>query len=535
MNAFTLGLIALAFLAMGYRFYGSFVERLFGVDPHQQTPAQKNYDGIDYVPARHWFVLFGHHFAAIAGAAPIIGPVIAVSIWGWGPSLLWILLGCVFMGAVHDFGALMASVRHKGWSVAEIGGIVIGPRTRVLFSGFIWMALILIVAVFVFFAAKTYVEEPRVILPSLSLIPVAIIVGFMLYNFKVNQWVTTLVGVGLMTALIVLGNYVPIDLGDHGLLIWSVTLLVYCFVASVIPVQILLQPRDYLCGLLLVTGLVSGYAGLAISRPEVSLPFFVSWKGEEGLLWPMLFVTIACGAISGFHALVASGTSSKQLPNEKHAKKVGFGTMLMEGAVAVLAILAVLAGFRDQGSLMQMLASGGPGPIAAFSQGFQALTNPFFGAFGAIVAITILNAFILSSLDAATRIGRYITQELFGIKSRYGATLIIVVLAGSLALSGKWKQIWPIFGASNQLVAALALLVVTSWLMALKKPLVYTLIPAALVLTTTIGALMYNAVKFFHTHDYLLLGIAVVLIVLAGLVLLEAIEVFRKRRPVQIS
>ena len=530
MNTLVIGGIAVFLLFLGYRFYGNRIEKLYGIEPDRKTPAVENYDGVDYVPARNWFVLFGHHFASIAGAAPIIGPVIAVSIWGWGPSLIWIVLGCVLMGGVHDFGALIASVRHKGGSIAEIGGIVIGKRTRLLFAIFIWLTLILLVAVFIFFSARTYVEEPKVVLPSLGLIPIAMLVGFMLYNLKLNQLLTTILGLSLMIALIILGCYFPVNLGEKSILIWIIILLVYCSVASVLPVQILLQPRDYLCGLFLVAGVISGYGGLVLTHPQISLPVYVEWEGEAGMLWPMLFVTIACGAISGFHSLVASGTSSKQLPSERDAKKIGYGAMLVEGAVAVLAVITVLAGFKEQSALSQMLAKGGPGPIAVFSHGFQAMTNPFFGAFGGIIAITILNSFILSTLDTATRLGRYITQELFGVKNRYFATLIIVVLTGILALSGRWKQLWPIFGAANQLVAALALLVITIWLLLQKKPVFYTLIPAIFVLITTVGALCFNSVKFYQHKDYLLLAIAVALIILAFLVLIEAIEVFKKRR-----
>jgi len=352
----------------------------------------------------------------------------------------------------------------------------------------------------------------------------------MLYTLRLNQWITTLVGLALMIGLIFLGNKMPIALGENSLFIWIVVLSVYCFVASVIPVQILLQPRDYLCGLLLVGGVIAGYGGLILTRPDIGLPFYVSWKGEGGMLWPMLFVTIACGAISGFHALVSSGTSSKQLPSEKDAKKIAFGGMLMEGGVAVLALFAILAGFKEQDALAQMLAKGGPGPIAAFKEGYTIITTPFFGAFGGIIAVTILNAFILSSLDAATRIGRYITQELFGTKNRYGATIIVVLVSAILALSGKWKQIWPIFGASNQLVAALALLVITSWLIGQKKPIFYTLIPAIFVLVTSVGALVYNAIIFFKSNDYLLLGIDMVLIILAFFVSIETVGVLKRRR-----
>ena len=530
MNTLGIAGVCLALLCLGYRFYGRRIEKLYGIEPERKTPAETNYDGVDYVPAKHWFVLFGHHFAAIAGAAPIIGPVIAISVWGWGPSLIWIVVGCIFMGAVHDFGSLVTSIRYGGRSIAEIGGEVIGRRTRILFSIFIWLTLILVVAVFVFFSAKTYVEDPRVVMPSMGLIPIAMLLGFMLYSLKMNQWIATIIGIVLMISFIVAGKFFPVNLGSNSLMIWSIVLLVYCFIASVIPVHILLQPRDYLCGLLLVAGMVSGYAGLIITHPPVTQPAFIAWNGETGMLWPMLFVTIACGAISGFHSLVASGTSSKQLANERDAKKIGYGAMLMEGAVSILALVAILAGFKTHGSLSLMMAKGGPGPIAAFSRGYKTITQPFFGPYGGLVAVTILNSFILSSLDAGTRIGRYITHELFGIKNRYLSTFIMVALSAILALSGKWKQLWPIFGAANQLVAALALLVITGWLIIQKKPIRYTLLPAIFVLVTTIGALCFNVLSFYRQNDFLLMGTAIVLIILSFLVLFEAIDGFRKTR-----
>jgi carbon starvation protein len=530
MNAMVLGIIVLGLFYLGYHNYGKRIERLWDIDPSRPTPAKELYDGIDFVPARHWFFLFGHHFAAIAGAAPIIGPVIAVAIWGWGPAIIWILIGCIFMGGVHDYGALMASIRHQGRSIADIAGDIISKRTRLLFSLFIWLTLILVVAVFIFLSAKTYVEDPKIIIPSLGLIPIAILVGFMLYNLKANQIATTLLGLVLLIVSIVLGNYLPVDLGKNGLTIWIIVLLVYCFAASVTPVQILLQPRDYLCGLILGAGIAFGYGGLLITHPSIHAPAFISLKWEHGvMLWPLLFVTIACGAISGFHSLIAGGTTSKQLSNERDGKKVGYGSMLMEGTVAALATLVVISGIKEHQVLSQMLAKGGPGPIAAFACGYKTITSLFFGDFGGMIAVIILNSFILSSLDAGTRIGRYIIQELFKVKNRYIATFIMVILSGSLALSGKWKEIWPVFGASNQLVAALALIVITSWLLSQKKAIRYTLIPAIFVLITAVGALIHQIYSFLISKNYLLMVIASVLVVLAVFVCSEAFPIFRQR------
>jgi carbon starvation protein len=528
MNVLWICIVTVGIFFLGYRYYGNLAAKLYGINPKRKTPAFENYDGVDYVPARHWFFLFGHHFAAIAGAAPIIGPVIAVAVWGWGPALIWVLLGSIFMGAMHDYGALICSVRHRGMSIADIAGGLISRRTRLLFLLFIWLALILLVAVFVFFSAKTYVEDPKIVVPSLGLIPIALLVGFMLYRWKASQVGTTLLGLLLMVALTVAGNYMAVDLGDDALNIWIMVLLIYCFCASVTPVQILLQPRDYLCGLILVAGIIFGYGGLVVSHPSSSIAPFVAWNTSLGMLWPMLFVTIACGAISGFHALIASGTTSKQLPNERHAKKIGYGSMLMEGIVAALAIFTIIGGIKNHAILSKMIAQDGPGPIAAFAQGYRVITSPFFGDFGGTVAVVILNSFILSSLDAGTRIGRYILQELFGIKNRYLSTFIIVLLSGCLALSGKWTQIWPIFGASNQLIAALALIVLTAWLLSRGRSIYYTSIPAIFMLFTTIGALVYKILQFSVSKEYPLMVIGFVLMILAMVVFLEAIIMVKR-------
>jgi len=332
--------------------------------------------------------------------------------------------------------------------------------------------------------------------------------------------------------LIILGNYLPLELVKFTvrikgftlalgpLQIWSIGLLIYAFFASITPVQILLQPRDYLCTFLLFGGIILGFGGIILSRPVMRLPAFVGWKGTSGYLWPMLFVTIACGAISGFHSLVASGTTSKQLLNEKDARKIGYGAMVMEGLVALLALLIVGGAMANLSTLREILERGG-GPVAAFGQGFAQVTKPFLGGFGVLVAITILNAFILTTLDTATRIGRYLTQELLGIKNRYISTFIVVIFAGALALSGKWSAIWPMFGTANQLVAALALIVVTSWLLSKGKTIKFTLLPSLIMLATTVGALVYQIIRFVKGEDWLLLFIALTLLSLALYMLLE--------------
>ena len=334
---------------------------------------------------------------------------------------------------------------------------------------------------------------------------------------------------GILVVLIIFGNYLPIDLGKNSLIIWSIVLLIYCFIASVTPVQILLQPRDYLSSFLLFAGMTFGYIGLIISRPQVHFPVYLVWKGTEGMLWPILFVTIACGAVSGFHSLIASGTTSKQLPNERYARRIGYGGMVTEGLVAVLALLAVVCGLSNQEALSSFLTKGGPGPVAAFGKGYGQITASFLGSFGAIFAITMLNSFILTTLDTATRIGRYLTTELFKINNRYFSTLIIVFLGGWLALSGKWNKIWPAFGAANQLIAALTLIVVTCWLLSRKKTTGYTLIPSIFMALTTVGALIFQMSQYIRDNDWLLLTIAGILVCLAIFIFLETIMAVKKK------
>lgn len=532
MNTLYIALGAIVLFWLGYLFYSRAFAKVWNIDPSRDTPAKTHYDGVDYVPAKHWTVLFGHHFASIAGAAPIIGPILALGLWGWFPALLWIVFGTILFGGIHDFSSLMVSLRHGGTSIADVAKTVISRRAKIVFSIFIWLTLILVIAVFVHFCAQTFVVEQKIAIPTVGLIPVAMLIGFMLYDLKFNQTSTTILGLALLAGLIILGNYFPLELVKltfkiqdftltlGPLQLWSIGLLIYAFFASITPVQILLQPRDYLCAFLLFAGIILGFAGIAFSRPEIQFPAFIAWKTDQGFLWPMLFVTVACGAISGFHSLIASGTTSKQLPNENDARKIGYGAMIAEGLVALLALLIVGGTFAGASSLNKVLDKGG-GPIAAYGQGFAQVTKPFLGDWGGLMAVTILNTFILTTLDTATRIGRYLTSELLGIKNRYIATFIVVILGGALALSGKWSVIWPMFGTANQLVAALALIVVTAWLLSHEKSIKFTLPPSLIMLVTTIAALIYQIIRFIKTQDWLLVVIAFALLGLAFYMLLE--------------
>ncbi|PIU83296.1 MAG: carbon starvation protein A [Elusimicrobia bacterium CG06_land_8_20_14_3_00_38_11] len=538
MNSLIIAVCGILALIIGYRFYGNVIEKLWDIDKSRKTPAVAQYDGIDYVPAKHWLILFGHHFSSIAGAGPIIGPVLAVVLWGWFPAFLWLVIGTVFIGAVHDFCSLVASLRNKGKSIADIAETVMGKKVKLFFALFLWMALVLVVAVFAASTATTLVQEPRIVVPTFGLIFLAVFVGFMIYRLKVNLVLSTGIGVAGLVILLIAGFNFPVSVTN--LNFWLVVLLVYAFIASTLPVHILLQPRDYLSTFILFFGLGFGYIGLFITRPVMHTPAFISWNTSTGMLWPMMFVFIACGAISGFHSLISSGTTSKQISNEKDAKKIGYGAMVLEGVLALMTLLAVSAGLYwnketgPAGLVYPELIKSGDW-IGTFAAGYGEITKPLLGAtFGKLVAIITLNAFVITTLDTATRITRYISEELFGdglkisvFKNRYFSTLIVIVCAGYLAF-GNWKAIWPIFGASNQLVAALVLIVITNYLLSKKKPIKYTVFPAIFMLLTTVYAIVYLTINFFKKENYLLTSIGTILLFLAVFVVIEGIKSFRK-------
>jgi len=541
MNSLLVALFGLTLFALGYFFYATFIEKkVWKVDFTKQTPAVLKDDGLDYVPAKHWTVLFGHHFASIAGAGPIIGPVIACALFGWGPALLWIVIGSIFIGGIHDFSSLMLSLRHHGMSVGHVAESILNRRSRLVFSGFLWLALILVVAVFAAVTAQTMIAEPRIVIPTLGMIITAILFGLMVYRWQVHQWPATLVALALMGYFIYLGLQYPIALNlPNALTIWIIVLLAYAFIASIIPVNILLQPRDYLSSFILFFGLILGYLGIFVSLPKMNAPMFVNYQSTQGPLWPMMFVIIACGAISGFHSLISSGTTSKQLRYKPEAKKITFGGMILEGVLSLLAIIAVCAGLYWIGGppgLVYPELIKESGWIVTFGKGFGQLVAPLTGStVGALIAMFTLNAFVLTTLDSATRITRYITEETLGdalgikiFRNKYASTILIVLIALWLAL-GSWTAIWPVFGASNQLIAALVLLLASVYLFQKRQPSIYTFLPAVFMTVTTIGALIYEMFVFFQSNNFLLFTIAAVLLVLAGDMLIEAYKAMKKR------
>lgn len=551
MTSILLAAVGLAALVLGYRFYSPRVEKWLGVEHKDTTPAVELNDGRDFAPAKHWIVLFGHHFASIAGAAPIIGPVIACLFWGWLPAVIWVVVGGILFGAVHDFTSLALSLKHEGRSIAAVTGTVVGKTGKVLFSLFVFLALILVVAVFAASAGKTLATTPQVVVPTFGLIVVALIVGTLMYRMGLSTVLCSVIGIALLFGLIVAGYYLPVELPvANAAKWWTVILLIYGVVASVVPVTVLLQPRDHLAAGVLFFGVFFGYLGLLITHPSLKAPAIVAFDGPKGWLWPMLFVNIACGAISGFHSLVASGTTSKQLPRMKDARIVGYGGMIAESALSLLAIVAVCAGLywktapAGAGAPVYQEVFKEGGWIAAFGAGYGAIAKGLLGGLATLVGITMLKTFIMTTLDSATRITRYIGNELFGetlgikpMKNPYVATVFVGVLAGALAL-GNWKAIWPVFGSSNQLIASLVLIVATVYLLQRGRRSIFVAIPAVLMLVTTIGAMIYNLYAFLTADkpNILLASVTVLLLVMAAFLVIRSIELVTEvRRGVKVE
>jgi len=567
MLALAILVIAVISLGLAYRFYGSLLaKQVMQLDDSLPTPAHTMRDDRDYVPS-HPAVVFGHHFASIAGLGPLLGPAIAV-IWGWLPALIWILLGSIFVGAVHDLGCLFTSIRHKARSIGDITEEVVSHRARVLFLLFAIFAMSLAMGVFVLNIAQLFSpgeggaeggHVPEAVLPSLMLIVIAITVGVLRYRFKLSLLPLTIFGVMASLFFVWLGTIYPLS-GIGGITftpsLWTYALMVYAFVASVLPVWLLLQPRDYLnsfqlflgMGMLFVGVLVGSLSGhLHLAAPAVNLH-------AENLppIFPMLFITVACGAVSGFHSLVASGTTSKQLDKESHALPVAYGGMLTEGLLATLALLGVAAGF----TAVEWSQNYADWKLA----GAKALSNFVHGA-GFLVAqtgvphnlakvfvATVAIGFALTTLDTATRLIRYNIQELgtaFRLKpitNPYIATGVAVLLIGFFALlkipdpvTGQLKPagtiLWALFGTSNQLLAGLALLVVTLYLRSFGRPTVFTAAPMGFMLVVTISALLLSIRNFFLQSNWFLLGFSCLILALAIWLLVEAVLTL-KRQPV---
>jgi len=547
---------------IGYRFYaGRLDSELIHPDVKRVTPALEQNDGIDYVPSKP-LVLFGHNFASIAGAGPVIGPIIAMHHFGWAITLVWILLGNVFIGAVHDYLTLMVSVRNRGSSIADIAESTMGYRAKAVFAIFLVLAMLLVIAVFGVVAAKTLIAQPEMVFPTFAIIPVSVILGWCIYKKNFNLKMASLIAVLAVIINIYIGFHIPLSIREEGvmgfspLIFWFIVLMIYAGIASVLPVQILLQPRDYLSTYILFGSMALAILGLLWVGPELNTPAWRSaMSDKQGPVWPMLFVLVACGAVSGFHSLVAGGTTSKQLSNEMQGKIISYGGMLTEGVVAVVTVLLVGGGLywvAPQGGGIDMTQLGfretlqSGGWILAFGNGFGNIVHqmlPFLSfTFASMIAVLALNTFVLTTLDTAVRITRFLVQESLGdrvfvFKNKYVVTVTVVFAAYLIGATDGWQKIWPIFGATNQLIAAVALFVVATWLMAVKKPTQYVLYPAIFMVITTIGALGWQAYRFFTApQPNLFLGsTAVVLIGLAVFVGNEGRQALKGRRVISVS
>jgi carbon starvation protein len=522
-----LTLLALGFLiwlVFGYFAYGRWIARQFRLDDSRETPANKINDGVDFVPAKR-FYLFGQHFSAIAAAGPIAGPIIASVAWGWLPSLVWIALGVVLIGAVHDFTALASSVRHGALSIAEITKEKLGTGAGRAMMGFIWIALVYVIVAFTDITAGTFVSgddalvgETRfnpggaVATASVMYLGLSVILGLVERFLKPPLWLATIIFVPATFALSYLGTQFSYVL-NFGHLTWSVLILIYCVVASLVPVWALLQPRGYLGGFVLYTAIAVGVIGVFFGGYTIQQPAFKSFDvgGMTGLLFPFLFVTIACGACSGFHGLVCSGTTSKQIDKESHVRPVGYGGMLAEGFVAFIALVTVMIVASDA-----LVASDGrtlpPGKI--YGNGIGNFLTILIGKENIQFAITFgamaFSTFIFDTLDVSMRLGRYIVQELCGLPGRIGA---VVGTLGTVALPfiliffakpGSYLDFWTLFGASNQMLASLTLLSITVWLYQARKRIAFTLLPMIFVLTVTfcaLGLLVYGNLSTSTGYD----------------------------------
>ncbi len=524
MNLALLGLGFVVLLAVGYRLYGGWVARQFALDDQYVTPAHKVNDGVDFVPTRP-FYLFAQHFSAIAAAGPIVGPILACQNWGWAPSLLWIGLGVVLIGAVHDFSSLAASVRHGACTVAEITRRQLGGRAGTAMMAFIWLALVYVIVAFTDITAATFVGKSEelealnvtfnrggaVAAAALMYLSLAVILGVVQRFLKPPLWLVTALFVPATLGVVWLGTLPQVSTflvfaTNHPTKLWGLLILVYCCVASMLPVWALLQPRGYLGGFVLYLVLILGVIGVFFGGYEVQQePFkgLVALDDRQqpkpmGTLFPFLFVTIACGACSGFHGLVCSGTTSKQVDRETHMQPLGYGAMLCEGFVALIALVTIMIATKEQ-------AAQDPGRIygdgvASFLMLLIDSDDPVILQerllFAKVFGTMVLSTFVFDTLDICMRLGRYLIQEICGWRGQAGAlagTLITAALPFYFiwfADAGSYRLFWTLFGASNQLLAALTLLGITYWLYQARRRIAFTLLPMLFVLTITLWSLV---------------------------------------------
>jgi carbon starvation protein len=546
-----------AVLLLAYKVYGGVLARLLRLDGHRQTPAVELRDDVDYVPIDKKFLL-GQHFSAIAAAGPIAGPIAAAVLFGWLPALIWILVGAIFIGGVHDMTALTASIRHRARSIAEVVREYMTRRSYVLFLCFVWLALVYIIVAFADLTASSFVGEsvlengetvkgPGIATSSLLYLALPLAMGLLLKYARLPLWLATVIFLPLVGVAIWVGQYIPLDLAAwlgisdaRARAVWNVLLLVYCFVASVIPMWLLLQPRGHLGGYFLYAALVSAALGLMFGGKSVQFPAFIAWESAKGPLLPILFITIACGACSGFHSMVASGTTSKQLRYETDAKPIGYGAMLLEGMVAIISLCCVMMLAANS-----PLLSGEIKPNLIYANGIAGFLSvvgvPV--AFGISFGLMAFTTFVYDTLDVCTRLGRYVVEELTGWHGPFGRCFATAITAGvpvyflvtqHVDATGKvipaWSVFWNLFGASNQLLAALTLVGVTVWLWRTRRARwvwLVTGLPAVWMYVVSVWALVrltqLNFAKGVTANP--IPWVSMLLIALAALMAVEAARV----------
>jgi carbon starvation protein len=556
MPAVVVFVAVLSIFALAYRFYsGYLVDRVFALDPNFVTPAHEFEDGVDYVPTnRH--VLFGHHFTSVAGAAPIVGPAIAV-VWGWVPALLWIVLGTVFAAGVHDTGSLVVSVRNKATNIGTLAQTVINPRSRNLFLAIIFFLLTLVNAVFAIVIATLFVNTPESVIPIFAEIPLAIFVGQYIHRTNSSALVPSIVGVIGLYALIMVGMAVPVDisgiaegLGMSARTLWILIMFAYCWIASRIPVWVLLQPRDYINSHQLFIALTVIFLGVIIGLNTIAAPAFNTVEGPRNW-FPFLFVTIACGAVSGFHSLVSSGTTSKQLDRDTDARYVGYMGALGEGSLALGAVLATTAGIgivgMDWGTQYADFATASDGALGNFTQGVAGFASNLGipVSYGAVFAAVVVISFAATTMDTGIRLQRYIIQEIGEIarirplsRNLTLATTIAVLVPLGLALAPAggegdtlaFGRLWTLFGTTNQLTAGLALAVIAVWVTKSGRSAMTQIVPLTFLLVMTVWALFINLREFVANRDWLLAPIDLAIFVLALWLIVEAVLAIRGAR-----
>ena len=543
-------------LILAYRFYGAFLSRQLGLDDRTPTPAAAINDGLDYVPAKP-SLLLGQHFSAIAAAGPIVGPVLAGLYFGWLPAFLWIVIGAIFVGGVHDTTSLVASVRHKASSIGQIVRTYMSPTAQVLFLVFVWLALVYVIVAFTDVTAQTFKalsdEAPNlgagVAVSSVLYLVLGVAMGVALYKFKVNLTLATAICLPLLFLVIWVGPRAPqpvLDWFDSlSVQQWDLIILAYCFVASIAPMWLLLQPRGYLGGwflyITIFVGLIGAlFGGFAVQYPAINLNgIYSALPGQEGtMLFPILFITIACGACSGFHSIICSGTTSKQLDKESDARILGYGAMLLEALVAVMALATVMILAPGDDMLKAK-------PNIIYANGLARYMEMFGINYGAALGFALLafSTFVYDTLDVCTRLARYVLQELFGWTNKTGAfvgTLASLLLPMAILMTTKENSYliaWQIFGTSNQLLASLTLLAVSVWLKKTGRNAWYTIIPMVFMMTMTMWSLVLHFMPFVKSllhfaaapqmgSQLAVTGIVgIVLVVLALFLLLEAFNV----------